>query len=64
MKKPVLPATAVWQKRMGRTRIFGYRYRWIVNSNDVFEEEIKRHVLIAMEEADVILFLVDVPGAA
>ena len=33
---------------------------WVVNSNDVFEEEIKRHVLIAMEEADVILFLVDV----
>lgn len=33
---------------------------WVVNSNDVFEEEIKRHVLLAMEEADVVLFLVDV----
>jgi GTPase len=33
---------------------------WVVNSNDVFEEEIKRHVLLAMEEADVILFMVDV----
>lgn len=33
---------------------------WVVNSSDVFEEEIKRHVLLAIEEADVILFLVDV----
>jgi len=32
----------------------------VVNSNDVFEEEIKRHVMLAIEEADVILFLVDV----
>lgn len=33
---------------------------WVVNSDDVFEGEIKRHVLLAIEEADVILFLVDV----
>jgi GTP-binding protein len=33
---------------------------WVVNSNDIFEEEIKRHVQIAMEEADMILFVVDV----
>lgn len=33
---------------------------WVVNSNDIFEEEIKRHVLLAMEESDVILFVVDV----
>jgi len=33
---------------------------WVVNSNDIFEEEIKRQVEIAMEESDVILFLVDV----
>ena len=32
---------------------------WVVNSSDVFEEEIKRHVMIAIEESDVILFLVD-----
>lgn len=33
---------------------------WVVNSSDVFEKEIKRHVMLAIEEADVILFLVDV----
>lgn len=32
---------------------------WVINSSDVFEEEIKRHVSIAMDEADLILFLVD-----
>ena len=33
---------------------------WILNSDDVFEEEINKQVRIAIEEADVILFLVDV----
>lgn len=33
---------------------------WVVNSDDVFEEEIRKQVLIALEECDVILFLVDV----
>ncbi len=33
---------------------------WVVNSSDIFEGEIKRHVLLAIEEADVILFLVDI----
>ena len=33
---------------------------WVVNSKDVFEDEIKRHVVLAMEEADLILFVVDV----
>ena len=33
---------------------------WVINSTDVFEGEIKRHVLLAIEEADVIIFLVDV----
>ncbi len=33
---------------------------WVVNSEDVFEEEIRRQVMLAVEEADVILFLVDV----
>lgn len=33
---------------------------WVVNSDDIFEEEIRKQVLIATEEADVILFLVDV----
>ena len=33
---------------------------WIVNSDDIFEEEIRKQVKIAIEEADLILFVVDV----
>ncbi len=33
---------------------------WVVKSDDVFEEEIRKQVLIATEEADVVLFLVDI----
>jgi len=33
---------------------------WVVNSSDIFEDEIKRHVVLAIEEADVVLFLVDI----
>ncbi len=33
---------------------------WVVNSEDVFEEEINKQVFIAIEQADVILFVVDV----
>lgn len=33
---------------------------WVVNSDDVFESEINKQVKIAIEEADVILFVVDV----
>jgi GTP-binding protein len=33
---------------------------WVVNSDDVFEEEIRKQVMIAVDEADVILFVVDV----
>lgn len=32
---------------------------WVVNSDDIFEEEIRKQVTVATEEADVILFLVD-----
>ena len=32
----------------------------VVNSDDIFEEEIRKQVIIATEEADLILFLVDV----
>lgn len=32
---------------------------WVVNSDDVFEEEINKQVAIAIEEADVILFVTD-----
>lgn len=33
---------------------------WVVKSGDIFEEEIRKQVLIATEEADLILFLVDI----
>ena len=33
---------------------------WVVNSDDIFEEEIRKQVLLATEEADLVLFLVDV----
>ncbi|MDR2498980.1 MAG: ribosome biogenesis GTPase Der [Tannerellaceae bacterium] len=33
---------------------------WVVNSEDIFEEEINKQVQIAIEEADAILFVVDV----
>lgn len=33
---------------------------WVVNSDDVFEEEIRKQVMLAIEEADVILFVVDI----
>ena len=33
---------------------------WVINSSDVFEDEIKRHVVLAIEEADIILFMVDI----
>ena len=35
---------------------------WVVNSDDIFEEEIRKQVLLAVEEADVILFVVDMLG--
>ncbi|MBP8791031.1 MAG: ribosome biogenesis GTPase Der [Breznakibacter sp.] len=33
---------------------------YAINSDDIFEEEIRKQVLIAIEEADIILFVVDV----
>ncbi|MDR2232859.1 MAG: ribosome biogenesis GTPase Der [Tannerella sp.] len=33
---------------------------WVVNSEDVFEEEINKQVQIAVDEADIILFAVDI----
>ena len=33
---------------------------WVVNSDDIFEGEIRKQVVLAVEEADVILFVVDV----
>ena len=33
---------------------------WVVNSDDIFEEEINKQVSLAIDEADVILFMVDI----
>ena len=33
---------------------------WVVNSDDIFEDALRRQVLVATEEADLVLFLVDV----
>lgn len=33
---------------------------YVTNSDDIFEEEIRKQVLLAIDEADIILFLVDV----
>ena len=33
---------------------------WVLNSDDIFEEEINKQVQVAIEEADVILFLTDI----
>lgn len=33
---------------------------WVVNSEDIFEEEINKQVQVAIEESDLILFVVDV----
>ena len=37
---------------------------WVVNSDDIFEEEINKQVEIAIQEADVILFVVDASTGA
>ncbi len=33
---------------------------YVVNSDDIFEEEIRKHAKLAIEESDVVIFLVDV----
>ena len=33
---------------------------WVVNSDDIFEDELRKQVLLAVDEADVILFVEDV----
>lgn len=53
-------------RQYGRTEWTGTAFSiidtggWVRDSEDVFESEINRQVLIAIEEADVILFVVDV----
>lgn len=53
-------------RQYGKTEWLGKEFSvvdtggWVVNSDDIFEEEIRKQVLLAVEEADVILFVVDV----
>ncbi|WP_297329261.1 ribosome biogenesis GTPase Der [uncultured Bacteroides sp.] len=53
-------------RQYGKTEWLGREFSvvdtggWVVNSDDVFEEEIRKQVLVAVDEADVILFVVDV----
>ena len=32
---------------------------WVVKSDDIFEDAIRKQVLVATEEADLVLFVVD-----
>ena len=62
MRKREPPVTA----NIGKTEWLGREFSvvdtggWVVNSDDIFEEEIRKQVLMAVDEADVILFVVDV----
>ena len=53
-------------RQYGKTEWLGREFSvvdtggWVVNSDDIFEEEIRKQVLMAVDEADVILFVVDV----
>ena len=53
-------------RQYGKTEWLGREFSvvdtggWVVNSDDIFEEEIRKQVVLAMDEADVILFLVDI----
>jgi len=53
-------------RQYGKTEWCGHEFSvvdtggWVVNSDDIFEEEIRKQVLLAVDEADVILFVVDV----
>ncbi len=53
-------------RQYGKTEWLGKEFSvvdtggWVVNSDDIFEGEIRKQVVLAMDEADVILFLVDI----
>ena len=66
-RKAIVDATAgtTRDRHYGKTDWNGREFSVIdtggytVNSDDIFEEEIRRQVMLAIDEADVILFLVD-----
>ena len=67
-RKAIVDATAgtTRDRHYGKTDWNGREFSIIdtggytINSDDVFEDEIRRQVMLAIEEADVILFLVEV----
>ena len=67
-RKAIVDATAgtTRDRHYGKTDWNGKEFSIIdtggytVNSEDIFEDEIRRQVLLAIDEADVILFLVEV----
>lgn len=67
-RKAIVDATAgtTRDRHYGKTDWNGKEFSiidtggYITNSDDIFEDEIRRQVLLAIEEADVILFLVEV----
>ena len=51
---------AIVSDEAGTTRDRQYgKCGWVVNSDDIFEEQIRKQVMVATEEADILLFLVD-----
>ena len=67
-RKAIVDATAgtTRDRHYGKTDWNGREFSVIdtggysVNSDDIFEDDIRRQVMLAIEEADVILFLVEV----
>ncbi|MFR9651691.1 MAG: ribosome biogenesis GTPase Der [Rikenellaceae bacterium] len=67
-RKAIVDSTAgtTRDRHYGKTDWCGHEFSIIdtggyaVNSDDIFEDDIRRQVLLAIEEADVILFLVEV----
>ncbi|MEG0789871.1 MAG: ribosome biogenesis GTPase Der [Alistipes sp.] len=67
-RKAIVDATAgtTRDRHYGKTDWNGREFSvidtggYIVNSEDIFEEEIRRQVMLAIDEADVILFMVEV----
>jgi GTP-binding protein len=62
MQSAALPEIEITEKEIGMEKIFSIidTGGYAVGSDDIFEEEIRKQVILAIEEADFILFVVDV----
>ena len=69
-RQAIVKAGTTRDRQYGKVEWTGHEFSlidtggWVVNSEDVFEEEINKQVKIAIEEADLILFVVDVANGA